>query len=291
MRKILVLVLALILALSMGAAFAEEQESGWKNILLLGGDARNMEKYDRTDMMMILSINRDEAQVKMTSVMRDTWVPIPGMGRSDKINAANVYGGPELAVETVNQSFGTDIEDYVIINMEDWLQIVDLLGGVDIEITEKERNQINDYISSYMSEVAGASSYEGEKWLGETGLVHLNGLMAMSYCRIRLIDSDYVRVMRQQKVMLAMAEKAQNMEIDELTQVAGEIYDIVKTTLSEDEIKSLATAFMVMEVSEVGQNRVPVDGTFQSGTFSGTWMIKPDLEKNKALLHEYIYGE
>ena len=72
MRKILVLVLALILALSMGAAFAEEQESGWKNILLLGGDARNMEKYDRTDMMMILSINRDEAQVKMTSVMRDT---------------------------------------------------------------------------------------------------------------------------------------------------------------------------------------------------------------------------
>lgn len=291
MRKFLVLMLALLMALSMGVASAEEAQSGWENILLLGGDARNMEKYDRTDTMMILSINRDEAQVKMTSIMRDTWVELPGTGKNNKINAANVFGGPELAVETVNANFGTDIEDYVIVNMEDLLQIVDLMGGVDIEITESERVQINKNIEDYISAVSGAANYDGDKTLGESGLVHLNGMMAVGYCRIRKIDSDYTRVMRQQTVLLALAEKAQNMEVEELTKVAGDIYQIINTSLSEEDIKSMATAFMVMEVSEVGQNRIPADGTFQSGIFDGIWMIKPDLEKNREQLHTFIYGE
>ena len=291
MRRFLILALALVMALGMGNAFAETQEGEWENILLLGGDARNMNQYDRTDTMMILSINRDEAQVKMTSVMRDTWVELSGMGRSEKINAANVYGGPELAVETVNQNFGTDIEDYVIVNMEDLVQIVDILGGVDLEITERERVQINDGVKGYIAEVKGASAYTGDRTLNQSGLVHLNGIMAVSYCRIRKIDSDYSRVMRQQKVMLALAEKAQNMEIDELTKVAGDIYHIISTSLTEEEIKSMATAFMVMEVSEVGQYRIPVDGTFQSGMLNGVWMIKPDLAENQALLHQFIYGE
>ena len=250
-----------------------------------------LEKYDRTDTMMILSINRDEAQVKMTSIMRDTWVELPGTGKNNKINAANVFGGPELAVETVNANFGTDIEDYVIVNMEDLLQIVDLMGGVDIEITESERVQINKNIEDYISAVSGAANYDGDKTLGESGLVHLNGMMAVGYCRIRKIDSDYTRVMRQQTVLLALAEKAQNMEVEELTKVAGDIYQIINTSLSEEDIKSMATAFMVMEVSEVGQNRIPADGTFQSGIFDGIWMIKPDLEKNREQLHTFIYGE
>ena len=291
MRKFLVLMLALLMALSMGVASAEDAQCGWENILLLGGDARNMEKYDRTDTMMILSINRDEAQVKMTSIMRDTWVELPGTGKNNKINAANVFGGPELAVETVNANFGTDIEDYVIVNMEDLLQIVDLMGGVDIEITESERVQINKNIEDYISAVSGAANYDGDKTLGESGLVHLNGMMAVGYCRIRKIDSDYTRVMRQQTVLLALAEKAQNMEVEELTKVAGDIYQIINTSLSEEDIKSMATAFMVMEVSEVGQNRIPADGTFQSGIFDGIWMIKPDLEKNREQLHTFIYGE
>ena len=290
MRKILALVLAMLMALSMVGALAEEQEGGWQNILLLGGDARQMDKYDRTDTMMILSINRDEALVKMTSIMRDTWVSIPGHG-SNKINAANVFGGPELALQTVNQNFGTDIEDYVIVNMEDLVEIVDLMGGVDLEISESERKQINLNVESYIQEVSSASSYSGARSLSESGMVHLNGMLAVGYCRIRKIDSDYNRVMRQQKVLLALAEKAQNMEVDELTKIAGDIFEIISTSLDEEEIKSMATALMVMEIADVGQYRIPADGAFQSGTFSGTWMIKPNFEQNKQLLHEFIYGE
>ncbi len=290
MRKLLAIVICIMLVLSMGAAFAEEQPSGWENILLLGGDARQMDKYDRTDTMIILSINRDEALVKMTSIMRDTWVHIEGHGNA-KINAANVYGGPELAIKTVNECFGTDIEDYVLVNMEDLVEIIDMLGGVDIEVSESERRQINDYVEHYFNEVKGASDYEGETVLNETGMVHLNGLLAMSYCRDRYTDSDYGRVMRQQEVLLAMADKAQNLDVDELTEVAGDIYSIINTSMDEEEIKSLATAFMVMEVDQVEQFRVPADGTFDSGTFSGTWMIKPNLQENQKLLKEFIYGE
>ena len=284
MRKLFLIALAMLMALSFSTVQAEE--SGWKNILLLGGDARNMDKYDRSDSMIILSINRNESLVKMTSVMRDTWVQFPGRSSSGKINAATVYGGPELAVETVNQCFGTDIEDYVIVNMEDLVEIIDLLGGIDIEITESERKQINSGASSYTGE-----AYSGARSIDESGMVHLNGLLAMNYCRIRYIDSDYKRVMRQQKVLLTMAEKAQNMEVDELAAVADDIESIIQTSLDDDELEDLSMAFMVMDVSEVEQNRIPVDGTFQSGMMGGIWKIVPNFERNRELLHAFIYGE
>ena len=258
------------------AAVDQKMESGWENILLMGGDTRDMnsENYGRTDSMIILSINRDESLVKMTSIMRDTWVEFPGTGKSHKINAGNVFGGPELAVKTVNTYFGTDIEDYVIVNMEDMEEIVDLLGGVDIETTAAERKEI-----------------EGGAYESSNGMTHLNGKQAVSFSRIRYIDSDYSRVMRQQRVLLAMAKKAQDMEVDALMDIAGEVSEIIVSSLEKEELKELATAFMVMEVEDVEQFRVPADGTFQSGTFNGTWMIRPDFEKNKTLLKEFIYGE
>ena len=282
MRKILSLVLVLLMAFALSGAHAEQ--TGWQNILLLGGDARDMEKYDRSDSMIILSINRDENRVKMTSIMRDTWVNFPGMESPGKINAAAVYGGAELAVATVNSCFGTDIEDYVIVNMEDLVTIIDLLGGVDIEITEAERNQINVNARNYTG-----AAYRGATSVDASGPVHLNGLLAMSYCRIRAIDSDFERVMRQQRVLLAMADRAQNMELSELTSVKDDIARVIQTSLDDEQLEGLTMAFMVMDVEDVEQFRIPVDGTFESGMFGDVWLIAPDFEQNKALLHDFIY--
>lgn len=289
MRKVMVLILAMLLVLASMPVMAEETEGSWQNILLMGGDSRDMNSYGRTDCMMILSVNRVQGLVKMTSIMRDTWVHISGYG-NQKINAANSFGGPELAVQTVNESFATDIEDYVLINMEDLVQIVDLLGGVDVEVTEHERKTANNYISEYINSM-NTEPYTGETYISETGLVHLNGLQAMGYCRDRYTGSDFDRVMRQQEVLLGLANEAQNMEVDALLDVAGEIAEIVNTNMEKDELKDLATAFMVMEVEDVQQYRIPADGAYTSGTFSGTWMIKPNLEKNQELLRQFIYGE
>ena len=269
MRRIISAVLATLMLLTLTTAYAEE-ESGWQNILLLGGDSRSTSSYERSDSMIILSINRDEALVKMTSVMRDTWVNYPGLASSGKINAATVYGGAELAVETVNSCFGTDIKDYVIVNMYEMKKIIDLMGGVDIELTGSEASLLN---------------------LGKSGLRHLDGETAVEYSRIRSIDNDYVRVMRQQKVLLAMADRAQNMELDELSAIADDVMDIILTNMDDEELKDLMMALMVMDIEEVGQYRVPVDGTFSSGMFNGIWLISPDFEQNAALLHEFIYGE
>ena len=283
MRKILSLVLVLLAVLALPGARAEQ--AGWQNILLLGGDARDMEKYDRSDAMIILSVNRDEGRVKMTSVMRDTWVDYPGLDFSGKINAATVYGGAELAVATVNRCFGTDIEDYVIINMEDLVTIIDLLGGIDLEITEAEREQINVNARNYTG-----AAYSGETSIDEAGQVHLNGLLAMSYCRIRIIDSDFERVMRQQRVLLAMADRAQNMEIGELAEAGGDIARAVQTSLDDEQLEELAMALMVMDVEEVERFRLPVDGTFESGMSGGVWRIDTDFEQNRELLREFIFG-
>lgn len=268
MRKFLSLALVLLMTLTFASACAEE--SDWQNILLLGGDARSTTAYDRSDSMIILSINRNESLVKMTSIMRDTWVSFPGTDKQGKINAGTVYGGPELAVATVNEYFGTNIEDYMIVNMSDMRQIIDLLGGVDLELTSAEASYLN---------------------LAHSGMTHMDGTTAVNYCRIRYIDNDYQRVMRQQKTLLAIADKAQNMEITELTEVADEIGDIILTSLEGEELEDLMMALMVMDVEEVEQFRVPVDGTFRSGMYKGIWLIDPNFDTNKTLLHDFIYGE
>lgn len=286
--KVKAILILLIAALLISALPACAEENAWTNILLLGGDSRSTEAYERTDTMIILSVNHDERLVKMTSIMRDTWVEFPGKGFSGKINAANVYGGPELALETVNQNFSMDIDRYVLINMADLVAIIDLVGGVDIEITESELKWINSYAQDYLNNV---QSYSGQTSLNESGMVHLNGLLATAYTRNRYTDSDYGRVMRQQKVLIALAERMQNTELDEMMAIVDDILDHIQTNLSDEELHALAETGMICDIEEIAQFRIPADGTFQSGMHNGTWKIRPNYSKNSALLKDFIYGE
>lgn len=285
--KWLALVLVLMLALGSFSAMAEETENQWLNILLLGGDSRSTESYARTDTMIILSVNREESAFKMTSIMRDTWVQFSS-GKYNKINAANVFGGPELAMKTVNDYFGTDIENYVMVNMYDLVHIIDLVGGVEVEITEAERKSINSGAQNYINSIA---KYDGDTYVENSGKVWLNGLQAMSFCRIRYIDSDYHRVMRQQKVLLALAEQVQNMEVNDLMEALDGIMEYIDTNMESEAMKELAYTGLSTEIEDVAQYRIPADGTFNSGMYGDVWCIKPNFEKNAQLLHDFIYGE
>ena len=286
LRNILAMLLLAVMLVP-AAAFAETDENEWTNILLLGGDSRSTESYGRTDTIIVLSINRDSGEMKMTSIMRDTWVQL-SENKNGKINAANVYGGPEMTMRVVNENFGLNIEKYVLVNMYDLVHIIDMFGGVDIEITEGERTQLNKYAEEYLDKISG---YTGATSLEHSGMVHMNGLLAVSYMRIRYTDSDYVRVMRQQRVMIEVAGNAQNMEVDELMAMAEDIFACVETNMTDEELKDLAMSALTVDTEEIGQFRVPADGTFESGTFDGTWMIRADFNKNKELLNDFIYGE
>lgn len=267
---------------------APEAKSDWWNILLLGGDSRSKAAYERTDSIIILSVNTRDNKAKMTSIMRDTWVSYPGMSDKGKINAANVYGGPDLAMATVNECFGTEIRDYVLINMVGLVDVIDQVGGIDIPVTSGERKWINKYAKDYLNNFG---QYDGATSLGETGdSVHLNGLLAMSYCRNRYIGTDYARTQRQRRVLLAFLDKLRAESPVQQMAVVASAFDSVKTDLNLVDLITLARIGLKLDSESIEQYRIPADGTFESGMKSGFWSIRPDFEKNRELLREFIYG-
>ena len=274
------------------AAVAEDEQSAadasdeWWNILLLGCDSYTTNSYQRTDSMIILSINLARGEVKLTSLMRDTWITVPGTNRHRKLTELCAVGGPELTIRAINENFGMDISDYALISMQGIAEIIDLIGGLDLDITEAERKALNKGLFDL-------SSLSGMEQLQESGEgVHLNGNQATAYARIRKIDSDYVRTERQRTVLIAMAEKIKNgASAGTLLAIVTTLLNYVDTNLTLPEIMSIASVGLKMDLSSVEQLRLPADGTFESGTYDGIWCIKPNFSKNAALLHSFIYGD
>ncbi len=271
------------------APAVEAQQSNWWNILLLGGDSRSEKSFERTDSIIILSINETTGKAKMTSIMRDTWVSYPGKSGKGKINAANVFGGPELAMATVNECFGTDIKDYVLINMVGLVDVIDQVGGIDIAVTASERKWINVHVKDYL---VYFGSYNGDISLDKSGdPVHLNGLLAMTYCRNRSIGTDYARTQRQRAVLMAFLDKLRTEGPVQLAVVVSSAFDNVKTNLNLANLLTLANFGLKLDTESIEQYRIPADGTFESGMKDGFWSIRPDFGENKKLLHDFIYGE
>lgn len=274
------------------AAVANDEQSAadasdeWWNILLLGCDSYTKNSYQRTDSMIIVSINLARSEVKLTSLMRDTWITVPGTNKHRKLTELCAVGGPELTIRAINENFGMDISDYALISMQGIAEIIDLIGGLDLDITEAERKALNKGLFDL-------SSLSGMEQLQESGEgVHLNGNQATAYARIRKIDSDYVRTERQRTVLIAMADKIKSgASAGTLLAIVTTLLNYVDTNLTLPEIMSIASMGLKMDLSSVEQLRLPADGTFESGTYDGIWCIKPNFTKNAALLHSFIYGD
>lgn len=273
------------------AVAADEQSTAgasgeWWNVLLLGCDSYTKNSYQRTDSMIIVSINQATGKVKLTSLMRDTWIPVPGSKGHRKLTELCAVGGPELTIRAINESFGMDISDYALISMEGIAEIIDLLGGVEVDVTEEERKALN----KGLFDLSPLSGMEQLQQSGEN--VHLNGNQATAFARIRKIDSDYVRTERQRTVLLAMADKIKNgASAGTLLTIVTTLMGYVDTNLSLPEIMTIATVGMKLDLNSVEEFRVPADGTFESGTYDGIWCIKPNFEKNASLLHSFIYED
>lgn len=266
------------------AAVAAESADSWMNILLLGCDSYTKNNRQRTDSMIIVSINAETRELKMTSLMRDIWISASGSGHH-KLTELCTIGGPELTMQAVNENFGMNIDKYALISMAGIAEIIDLLGGLDLDVTEAERKALN----KGLFDLSGLSGMEKLEQSGQG--VHLNGNQATAYARIRQIDSDYVRTERQRTVLLAMAEKIKGgASAATLLTIVSTLLDYVETNLSLTEIMSIASVGMTMDLSQTQQLRIPVDGTFEAGMYGTTWCIKPNFEKNAELLRAFIYG-
>lgn len=253
------------------------------NILLLGSDSRTDEKHTLTDTMIVLSVNSGTGEAKLTSIMRDIWVNIPGHG-GQKLNAACVYGGPELTMQVINDNFKLNLKSYVLVNMTCLAEMVDMLGGLRLDFDESERAAMNRIMEKY-------SSLSNNDPVTESGSqILLNGNQALAYARIRKLDSDYMRTERQRTFLTVLAKRLQQESMLSLTGILTSMFGYIETNLTFDQILTLATVGMGMNMDKVNEFRIPVDGTYSSGYIGSTWAIQPNFESNAQLLQEFIYG-
>lgn len=261
----------------------------WENILLLGTDSRTDEKDTRTDTMIVLSLNSKTKEIRLTSLMRDIWVDVPGHGGA-KLNAACVYGGPELTVQCVNENFDLDIHSYVLVNMQCLAAIVDALGGIRMDVSDSEASAINKLFADDLNAHDENTYFVGDN-VSPGSDVLLSGRQALAFARIRKQDSDYNRTDRQRQVLVTIARQLQQQDLLSLAGIVTGMLQYVETNLTFDEIMTIAGVCLGADLDGLQELRLPAEGAYQSGTFNGTWCIKPDFEENQRILHQFIYGE
>lgn len=272
----------------------------WMNILLLGSDERTLTESARTDSMIICSINLKTGAVKLTSIMRDLAVDYDEIGEYNgtyRINAANFFGGEELAMRIVNERFNMNIENYVHVNFYGFQQIAHMLGGVDMDITEEEMEEINYRIV----EQAYAAYKEGidesnlpNEYLETYGEnTHLDGRQTLAYARIRKLDGgDYERANRQRKVLAALMSKLSGQSPAELLSLGTAAMEYLKTNMSIDSILAVAIKVTQSGLSDVESLRLPINGSYTQETRDGQDMLYDcDWNANASELYYFIYGE
>lgn len=244
------------------------------NILLMGVDG-SAESSSRSDSMILVSLDCKHMKIKLTSFLRDSWVEIPSKGKKAKLNAACTYGGPQLVVDTIEYNFGVDIDHYVMVDFDMFTNIIDSLGGIDVEVTQKEAKFINRTTRHTVD-------------YGDS--VHLNGAEALVYCRIRKLDSDYMRTYRQRKVITALIGQAKSAGLGKLFSTMQDVFPMIQTDMSAAEITGLAYkgGFSVLAF-DIEQNRVPTDDHMYPDTVNGQWVEVVDIDATKDYLQEYIY--
>jgi LCP family protein required for cell wall assembly len=249
-----------------------EFKEGITNILLIGADRQGTNGYGRSDSCIILSLDTNNKTIKMASILRDSYVSIPGYNKN-KINASYAFGGPDLLIETIEANFGIKLDKYIYVDFEEFKNIIDALDGVDINLTEKETSKV----------------------FGETkpaGKYHLNGEEALLYARIRKIDSDFVRTSRQRTLLMSLYEEYKSKSISEAIIIATDLLPYINTNLTKSEIIDLISTAVKIGDLEILQHTLPANNTYRSGyTDKGAWIIDMDLQKNSELLYEFIYGE
>ena len=251
-----------------------KDENGKVNILLLGVDSRGEEK-SRTDTMMLAQIDPKTNETKLVSFMRDIYAEIPGY-QNYKLNTAFYLGGPELLRKTIKQNFDLDIQYFMIVDFKGFEQSVDILAPEGIEMD----------VEKAMSENIGVSL--------QPGVQKLNGKELLGYARFRHDkQGDFARVERQQKVIAALKDKVLSIGgVTKLPKMAGSIQPYIQTNLSKLDQISIAKDVLLSNNSEMDKLRLPVDGSFTNGSYSGVGsVLEIDFEENIQALQDFLNGK
>lgn len=258
-----------------------------KNIALFGVDSED--GVGRSDSIMIATIDPVHDKLKITSLMRDSYVNIDGYGY-DKLNHAYAYGGAELSIKTINQTFGLNIEDFVAVDFASLPKIIDILGGIELDISDEEITceiNINDYIDG-INESLGTNTTH----IYSSGTQTVNGVQALAYSRIRYTSGgDYERTHRQRIVLNKLFEKALNVSPTQYPGFINQILPYVKTNLVATDILSLATKVATMGGGSLEQDRFPRDGYGEGQMIDGVYYLVFDEATTKQQMMDYIFDD
>lgn len=265
----------------------KEQEDKVTNIALFGVDTgREKNEAAHSDAIMVVSIDRVYKKIKLTSFMRDTYVDIEGHDKN-KLNAAFAFGGPELAVKTLNQNFGLDITDYAVLDFVGLSNIIDTLGGVEVEVKEKEIKEIN----KYMKEVAKIKKEKATP-VEKAGLQLLNGNQATAYARIRKVgEGDFDRAERQKNVLSALFAKIKDQDMSKYPDIAATLLPYVDTSMSAGEIVKTGIGVLKQGMGNIDWYRFPLYGYCKGEMIKGVWYLTTDLAVTREQIHQFIYED
>ena len=260
-------------------------KKGYRNLALFGVDSRDGELDGGTnsDTIMVCSINQKTGEIRLVSVYRDTYLDV-NEGSYSKANSAYAGGGPERAVNMLNKNLDLDITDFATVDFSAVIEAVDLLGGIDIELTDEEVKWLNAYLVE-TSQVTGVS-YEN---IQSSGMQHLSGIQAMAYCRIRYTEGwDYKRTERQRLVLEKIFEGAKSQGVTTLASMISTMMPYIKTSLSNTEIIALAAdigKYTIADTQGFPYDKVAAD------VDAGDCVVPVNLAANVKQLHEYLFGD
>ena len=251
-----------------------------KNILLLGVDSRDPEDdtNSRSDSMMLISVDSEHNCIKMVSFLRDSWVYIPALDKYQRLNAACSADGYDGVVDTIEYNFGVDIDGYVVADFEMFKVLVDSVGGVEVDVTEQEADEVTNHPVRYGNVTLEAGKYK------------LTGEQALAYCRIRKIDTDFMRAYRQRTVMQSILKSVKSANPVKLLLMASKCAPYIETNLSKTDIMQTGISALSC-IGTMVETRVPFDSTWSYKTIQGNSVISIDADKNKEMLIDTIYNK
>lgn len=262
-------------------------DSVWKdenviNIALFGVDSRKDINEGRSDAILVASFDAEHHKVKVVSIMRDSQVKVEGYGNT-KITHAYAYGGAPLAIKTLNKNFDLNIKDYISVNFYQLADVIDAVGGLELEITEAERKNMNFYIKEAADAVG--KKYETIK---KPGRQLLTGEQVVAYARIRYVgNSDFTRTERQREVIEKVFQKVLDISVIRYPALLNTVLPMIETSMSNTDILGIASRVVMLSTPTFEQGRFPLDGKYRSG---GGNLIY-DLEEAAEKLHRFFYED
>lgn len=274
------------------------QDTKVLNIMLFGEDNSGDDEYGRSDTMIMMSIDNRHKKLKLTSFQRDTYVYIPGYGYN-KINASYTYGGAKLAIQTIETNFGVKVDRYAVVDFDSFIEIIDTLGGIDLEINDEEIQYIN-YQMYKNGQVDDPDTIKEP-----AGMVHLTGQEALWYARNRglsigedgntigITGDDWDRTSRQRKLLEKMFNDMKKADITKIISIVGSVGPLVTTNLKKDEITALVSHSMKYLKYDVEQYYVPEQGLwyYNDNSEVGSVIQISDMSRQRIRFAKFLYEE